>query len=583
MSIQENNQKDKDLNEMKEISPINLPINMPTQPEEISNSLRVSVQAEIEKNENADLDDKEQDQTEEEAEMQEEEEITNNVELGNFNQPLCPIHKIDAQNFCLEEDCPFALNCVLCVNDHSKLNHSFEKNNHLSLTFNKNLADQLFNKSEFDKEVYKKKINEMILPIRFEYSKKCSEFEKMLFERLEDVSHEFMIMKVREFLDLTREKYENNRKDFNSLKEFCSTFNDFLTLKKSEDIPKADEEMNTYKSYLEQFERTQELNFKYFEKKIKNIEDQPSFAYSKAQPIETETIKNNFNEVVNLNNINVNKLLTSEETKYVSNKLYKKSLNNSSKNNRYNETINVENGVASGPRQIKKRRVSIHDLDRVGPQRSRSSNVRTRDFNNISAPLPQNPQIQKSLLKEADIKFLADNVLLKKASIRLIYKGSRDGLSSERFHSLCDNKGPTLSILKSKRRQEVFGGFAEYAWSPSLNDANSDLVPQKSCLFSLSNNKVFRLNNKNNDNALKYHSSKGPLFGLSKFKDGEKVVYKFDLNVVFKENNSNNHFSSSFLGSTYGDRKMVKSTDLSLENHFELEEIEVYLVTFQTS
>lgn len=583
MSSQENKLESNNSENLAELPSINAPTNNPEKIVEISqtsqddhNESQTDKNKQSEENLKTQEENKEEENKNEEEEenMEEEEEKPVEIELGSFNQPLCPIHKIDAQNFCLEDNCQFALNCVLCVNDHAAQHHMPEKNNHLALTFNKNLADQLFNIENFDKEIYKKQIIQMILPIRFEFNKKCAEFENMLFNRLEESSHEFMILKVREFLDKSRAKYEQNKSDFESLKDLCSTFNDFLTLKKSDDIPKADEEIETYKSYIKQFERTQDLNFKYFEKKIKNIEDQPSYNYTNPSRVENETLSS-----FKPQNVNVE---APRHLPNVSNKLYKKTKNNNSRGQRFNDTVEVTGGVAKGPREIKKRRISIHDMDRNGIQRSKSNNIQRFDINNNSSSnftsiVPSKPSI---LLDQSDTTFLLNQVLGQKAKLLLLYKGSRDGFSTESFHRLCDEKGPTINIIRSKKNGEKFGGYSEFPWSNELNNPNSNLYPKNSCLFSLTNKKVYKLNNKNNENALKYHKLKGPLFGLIKLKENDKVIYKFDLNIILNNEHSKSNFSSSYIGYTFGTQSDLKSNDLCSLNHFEIDEIEVYLVKF---
>ena len=47
-------------------------------------------------------------------------------------------------------------------------------------------------------------------------------------------------------------------------------------------------------------------------------------------------------------------------------------------------------------------------------------------------------------------------------SVRL-YKASIDGWAPKDFHDRCDNKGPTLVIMKSKVGK-VFGGFSMVGW-----------------------------------------------------------------------------------------------------------------------
>ena len=44
----------------------------------------------------------------------------------------------------------------------------------------------------------------------------------------------------------------------------------------------------------------------------------------------------------------------------------------------------------------------------------------------------------------------------------LLYRASRDDWSSVNFHSCCDYKGPTVTVIKSD--DNIFGGFTEQSW-----------------------------------------------------------------------------------------------------------------------
>ena len=46
---------------------------------------------------------------------------------------------------------------------------------------------------------------------------------------------------------------------------------------------------------------------------------------------------------------------------------------------------------------------------------------------------------------------------------RLLFRASRDGYAASVFHSKCDNKGPTVTVVKS--RGNIFGGFTEESWT----------------------------------------------------------------------------------------------------------------------
>ena len=49
-----------------------------------------------------------------------------------------------------------------------------------------------------------------------------------------------------------------------------------------------------------------------------------------------------------------------------------------------------------------------------------------------------------------------------RSSFVLIYRASRDGWASSRFHALCDNKEPTVTVVKSG--DNIFGGYTEQSW-----------------------------------------------------------------------------------------------------------------------
>ena len=44
----------------------------------------------------------------------------------------------------------------------------------------------------------------------------------------------------------------------------------------------------------------------------------------------------------------------------------------------------------------------------------------------------------------------------------LLYRASRDGWGAANFHSCCDNKGPTVTVVKSGNY--IFGGYTEQHW-----------------------------------------------------------------------------------------------------------------------
>ena len=67
--------------------------------------------------------------------------------------------------------------------------------------------------------------------------------------------------------------------------------------------------------------------------------------------------------------------------------------------------------------------------------------------------------------------------------LELLYSSSRDGVGNHKFHSKCDNKGPTVVIIKSVEGG-VIGGYTNTSWSNSTNGRYSSA--NKAFLFALS-------------------------------------------------------------------------------------------------
>ena len=49
----------------------------------------------------------------------------------------------------------------------------------------------------------------------------------------------------------------------------------------------------------------------------------------------------------------------------------------------------------------------------------------------------------------------------------LLYRATRDGFGTKAFHSKCDGHSNTLTILKAKGSQFIFGGFTTVSWDNS--------------------------------------------------------------------------------------------------------------------
>ena len=95
--------------------------------------------------------------------------------------------------------------------------------------------------------------------------------------------------------------------------------------------------------------------------------------------------------------------------------------------------------------------------------------------------------------------------------MKLIYRGTRDG--SNVFHNKCDNKGETITLIKSEKGN-IFGGYASIPWtSPGSGSLYS--APE-SFIFTLSNiynTEPTKFPSKNDKKEVYHNSSYGPCFG----------------------------------------------------------------------
>jgi len=153
----------------------------------------------------------------------------------------------------------------------------------------------------------------------------------------------------------------------------------------------------------------------------------------------------------------------------------------------------------------------------------------------------------------------------------LLYRATRDGFTGQAFHSTCDGKGNTISIIKNNLNF-VFGGFASSAWHSIggfINDKNA-------FLFSLRRGGVSykdKFTVKNAANALFGNGSYGPIFGSG---SGNDILICNQSNTTMR---SDSDFGSSYNlpnGFTYGGN--AREFLAGHYNQWTTTEIEVYQI-----
>ena len=70
--------------------------------------------------------------------------------------------------------------------------------------------------------------------------------------------------------------------------------------------------------------------------------------------------------------------------------------------------------------------------------------------------------ILSSEQRETLVNWLKESRTITNDSDKLLYRASRDGWAASNFHSCCDNKGPTVTVIKSGNY--IFGGYTEQHW-----------------------------------------------------------------------------------------------------------------------
>lgn len=88
--------------------------------------------------------------------------------------------------------------------------------------------------------------------------------------------------------------------------------------------------------------------------------------------------------------------------------------------------------------------------------------------------------ILKNLEEKTKVKeWISENGRIK--NIKLLYRATEDGDTSENFYKKCGQKGPTLSIIKTKNERR-FSGFSMTEWNGK--ESNQQLFDNKAFLYS---------------------------------------------------------------------------------------------------
>ena len=189
----------------------------------------------------------------------------------------------------------------------------------------------------------------------------------------------------------------------------------------------------------------------------------------------------------------------------------------------------------------------------------KQENSKSKD-QNIIKENSQLENIKSKILKiNPSYKTTLNNWINPKETIKfeLLYRMSRDGIEFSKFHKLCDNKGPTITLIKLEN-ENILGSYSPLAW-----DSKSSWKRDPNMfIFSLTNNTKSILNS-NSNNGIYCYSECGPHNDVIRFRSDKKMKECY----IYNQSKS------------YVDAYKIFPGDKN-EGYYKCQEIEVFQIQF---
>jgi len=149
------------------------------------------------------------------------------------------------------------------------------------------------------------------------------------------------------------------------------------------------------------------------------------------------------------------------------------------------------------------------------------------EINFVQLKYQDNLKIDSAILQTPqEARSLTSLIGFESRSFSLLWRGSRDGFGVSTFHSRCDGKPNTLTLIKNTHGY-VFGGYTAVPWSSS-STYHSDTTAFLFSLKNLSNNPL-KLKVIEPENAVAHNLLCGPIFGRNDMEKGRDLsFYNFE-------------------------------------------------------
>ena len=269
-----------------------------------------------------------------------------------------------------------------------------------------------------------------------------------------------------------------------------------------------DEKLNKLKEnikYLEDFSKSLEISINEIKKLFNDINENKEQLKIKVQKIFTNlrnVLNNREDELLNeidkeFNNLYGNDDIIRKGEKFPEKikksiekgKLIEKEINNNKLISILNDCITIEN--------------NINDISKINETIDKCKNnnkikinlyLNNEEINNLTEKIKNIGKISSNQFINSKIKFdenLVKDWIGKNFTSELLFSTSKNGFEPSEFHRLCDNKGPTIIFIETKKGC-IFGGYTELDWDKS----SGYKTDESTFLFSINNKAKYTRKNK---------------------------------------------------------------------------------------
>lgn len=156
--------------------------------------------------------------------------------------------------------------------------------------------------------------------------------------------------------------------------------------------------------------------------------------------------------------------------------------------------------------------------------------------------------------KEMITNWVFETMEVDKGPLKLLYRGSRDGFSAVNFHQNCDNRGPTVVLIKSNYGK-IFGGFTDASWNGYKGYSGN----KHAFVFSVDRKAKYPIKFEDEQRAIYCNSNWGPTFGYGHhdiyipdtFNTSEICESRFPSSYACCENVEKINYGSDFLAGAF--------------------------------